>query len=81
MCNHRELSKAVASSVLVFTVMASAPAFASTMDTHNGQDQMLTAATGPQTLTAVPEPASLLLCGSGLIAFARRIRSKRRQLA
>ena len=50
------------------------------LDTRNGQDQMLTAATGPQTLTAVPEPASLLLCGSGLIAFARRIRSKRGQL-
>jgi hypothetical protein len=24
----------------------------------------------------LPEPASLLLCGSGLILFARRIRSK-----
>ena len=36
------------------------------LDSSNGQGQM----------TPAPEPASLLLCGSGLILFARRIRSK-----
>ena len=36
------------------------------LDATSGQDQM----------TPAPEPASLLLCGSGLILFARRIRSK-----
>jgi hypothetical protein len=36
------------------------------VDAISGQDQMM----------PTPEPASLLLCGSGLILFARRIRSK-----
>jgi hypothetical protein len=36
----------------------------------------LDARSGQQQMMPTPEPASLLLCGSGLILFARRIRSK-----
>jgi hypothetical protein len=77
------LTKAVASSVLAFTLAVSAPAFASSRAiTGEGEDAAVTIqslSVGPMSadlLMPTPEPASLLLCGSALILFARRIRSK-----
>jgi hypothetical protein len=42
---------------------------------HTSSALWLDASSGQGQMTPAPEPASLLLCGSGLILFARRIRS------
>ena len=60
------LTKAVASSVLVLIVATVAMT----------QSSGLGLPSGDFLLKPTLEPASLLLCGSGLILFARRIRPK-----
>jgi hypothetical protein len=60
------LTKAVASSVLVFTVAVVAMIQSSGVGLPSADFL----------LKPTLEPASLLLCGSGLILFARRIRPK-----
>jgi hypothetical protein len=60
------LTKAVASSVLAFTVAVVAII----------QSSGLVAPSAEFLMKPALEPASLLLCGSGLILFARRIRPR-----